>query len=269
MKKISYGVQSLSILPVLVSFIIGYSFAVLQYESPNYLSLITLALTVHLIYLVDGLLDVTFFDKELLSTRHQFIKEHFFNISIYALALTLVLLILIFFLPLRTLYFGIFLAILVLIYLFLICKFPKVRPSKEFLMPPLFCLGILAASAINFSSINASTYVLIFMLLLLVVQNALIISGYEHRENASSTNIYRLLKPKNAGYLINMAAIFNLFTYVLLFSNGIAYKNMLALNLLLISLVASYFYAKNSFASSYRLLFDALFCTPVVLFLFF
>jgi hypothetical protein len=270
MKRVFAILENLSIVPVLVTLVNSVAFYYLQGELPNILAIIALACICWCIYIVDGILDVTKFEYESIANRHLFIKKHQFNLSVLIVAILFINVVLLFFHTKEVLLFGSFTASLVLIYLTLINKFQRFRLKKELYMPIIFTLATVGIPLFQKTSINLSSWILAFIFYILTFQNALIISWFEHEFSENKKNIFNSINKKTGKRIINYSNIVLIAIYMIFFSNGTEFKNLLALLYMTIGLMASFCITQSSkLKNTYRLILDSLLLIPFILLIFY
>jgi hypothetical protein len=266
MKKVLEIIENLSIVPVLVALIHSLVFYYLQGDKPNLLAIITLICICWVIYMLDGILDNTKFSSESISKRHLFIKKHQFNISAFIISLLLINCILLFFQKKEVLLFGCFTAFYVVIYFIFINKFQSFRLRKEWFMPIIFTLATVGIPLYQKTSINLSSWVLAFLFFLLAIQNALAISWFEQHFSESKKNIFNTIQTKTGKLFINYTNIILIAVYIVFFSNGSEFKNLVALVYMCMGLMASFCLTQASkIKNNFRLVLDSLLLLPFIL----
>jgi len=238
-------------------------FSKLLIIEPSAYSIITLGLTVWIIYTADRLLDVRNSKGPVTTDRHKFHQRYqnqlWFSIVLVVLAITALLL----WLPQAVLKGGILLAVMTGLYLFL----HKKLLVKEFVIAILYTMGILLPSwSLHNSSLSLGSYLLIAQFFIVALINLLLFSWFDYesdksRGSASFVTAYGKKLTSRVIWVLNICSIgisgWMLFhfhtssTLVFLFMTFI---------LAIISLFPAYF----SVNCRYRFLGDAVFFLPAV-----
>ncbi len=263
-------IQNISVLPVLVAVINSAAFYKLQNEKINIAGICVLGIICWIVYIYDGLKDITLHPTESQSSRHQFILKNQFNLSVLLIALGTIVLVLLFFQNKSLLYFGAFTGLLLVLYLFLIQKKSYFRMRKEFLMPLVFTIAVCGVPLAQKSSINLSSWVLSIFFLILCLQNAFLTSWFENRNRHKTVNIYVEISSKAGIRVVNFSMVFLILCFVIFFANGQEFKNGLALMYMIAGMLVSFSATKADFMQKkYNTILDALLLLPFFLILFF
>jgi hypothetical protein len=154
-------------------------FAKFYGASPSFISLLSLGLTVWLIYTADRLLDVWDAKGEVSSERHQFHKE---NQNILVRWLVVIAIIdsgLIFFMPVLIIKRGLFLSMMVIGYVLLR---KNLYVFKEFFVAVLYTAGVILPT-VPATFINPDGYLPILQFFLIALLNLIIFSWYERERD--------------------------------------------------------------------------------------
>jgi len=240
--------------------------------SPDRVTLITLGICTWFIYLTDRLLDIIHTEKEELTHRHSFIAKHQYNIQVLTIALGLAGSFLCFFMPLHVLFPGIAIALCMGGYFFLINKTGQITTffthTKEIAVTIIYTAAVVGIPLYNRSSLNLSDWILAACFLLIVFQNLITFSLFEHLDNPENHNIVRFTGKKAAKRVINFIALVVIFTAIFLFSGGAGYTNKVALIEVLMTLTLSFMPALPAFFAGnerYRWLGDLVFLYPLLI----
>lgn len=239
---------------------------------PAPVALITLGIGTWFIYLTDRLLDIIHTEKERLSNRHAFIAKHQYNIQVLTIASGIAGLFLCFFMPVSVLIPGVGIGLCMAGYFFLINKTGSVTlfftHTKELAVTIIYTAAVVGIPFYNRSSINLSDWILAVCFLLIVLQNLLTFSWFEHLENPEHHNIVRFIGKNAAKRIINFIALVIIFIAVFLFSGGSEYTNRIALVEVLMTLTLSFMPALPAFFAKqekYRWIGDFVFLYPLLI----
>jgi hypothetical protein len=141
-------------------------------------ALISLALTVWLIYTADRLLDVQYIEGEAASGRHRFHQRHQKKLKYAAGMVLIVDIVLIFFMPEEVIKHGILLTGVVVVYILLR---RKLHVLKEFLVAALYTAGVLLP-AWPADQMSLSKHLPVLLFFLIALTNLILFSWYE-KEN--------------------------------------------------------------------------------------
>jgi hypothetical protein len=224
--------------------------------------LITLGLTVWIIYSVDHLLDARKIKSSASTERHRFHQKHFRALAIIVAITIFVNAILIFFIRRPVFFGGVLLAIIVFGYLILhsVVKFPK-----EILIAILYVGGVLLPS-ISVTSIPMATWpwILIVQFFITALLNLVIFSWYDQPHDRSDGNrsIALHLGEQNTQRLIWILLSVNL----ILFIPG-PWNHYSVIVLLMNAILFTVFVNRKNLATNdtYRFYGDAIFFLPLTI----
>ncbi|MEQ1586809.1 MAG: UbiA family prenyltransferase [Cyclobacteriaceae bacterium] len=230
---------------------------------PNPYSMVTLGLTVWIIYTADRLLDVRNLKGQATTDRHKFHHRYQKQLWILIFLMGFIAAALVFFLHPSIIVTGILLAASSGLYL-LIQKHLRI---KEFVVAILYTIGVLLPSFGLRGSLSSELYLLSAQFFILALINLLLFSWFEQETDKSSgySSFATAYGKKVTTYFIWMLCLcsisittwmliqnlFNLTTFVFLFMTFV---------LMVISLFPAYFTVN----SRYRLLGDAVFFLPLL-----
>ena len=135
-------------------------------------SLLSLSCTVWIIYTVDHLMDVRQLKDDASTERHRFHQKYFKNLVIWVFAIITIDAIALFFMPLRTIQYGIGLAVIVAAYALL---HKKLSVAKEFCVAALYVSGI-AVPVISLQAFVAVELMIAFIYFLIAFTNLVLFS---------------------------------------------------------------------------------------------
>lgn len=231
--------------------------------SISVISILSLAFTVWIIYTTDRLLDVINLKKNPSSNRHYFHKKHFVLFKQIVWIVTLVDIILLFFLPDSIFRSGVILAGLVLIYLLFA---HRIKYVKEFLVALIYVLGILLPASINISLLNLN-YLAIAIFFLLAYINLVLFSLIEREcdENDGQFSLATLMPGKWLYIFLTFLFGLNFILLTMMYANGHA-KNIFIVLLVMTFMLLILFitYGKMRRHDIYRLFGDAVFLVPLL-----
>jgi len=146
---------------------------------PSIPSLISLGLTVWVIYTADRLLDIRDIEGEAASERHHFHQLHQKKLVAWLVGILMINFGLIFFMPATILKHGVMLALVVAMYLFLR---KRLHISKEFLVATLYTAGVLLPAWPSYE-MGSDDFLLIllfiFLFFLIALLNLIVFSWIE------------------------------------------------------------------------------------------
>lgn len=259
-----YGLFNILSLDVVAGAVISSLFFAEMYSVvPSVISLITLALSVWIIYTADRLLDVRDIKGEAASERHRFHQRHYKGLLYSVLVAVIVNVVLVFFMSPVIIRYGILLSGVVMIYI-MFGKF--LRILKELVVAVLYTAGvILPAIPENPPGIEMYLPILLFFLIALI--NLIIFSWFErendlkdkHNSIATLIDDYRIRK-----ILIGLFITAFLFSACIYFLQVPYLVSFVFVIMILILLVI--FCYKNFFAGKnyYRVAGDAVFMMPLL-----
>ncbi len=230
---------------------------------PSVISLISLGLTVWIIYTTDRLLDVLDIKGEAASERHRFHKKNKEALTSWLLIIAILDLVLIFFLPLEIIKRGVLLFVVVIMY---VVFRKRLYIFKEFFVAILYTAGVtLPAIPINQDNVSVSLPLVQFFFIALL--NLIIFSWYEKENDIKDKqdSIATKLNDKNIKYilLILFLMAFAIALYSILLTREY-YVTMVLVIMTAVHLVITLrksLFEKNHF---YRLAGDAAFLLPLI-----
>lgn len=257
-------INLLSLDVVLGAVISSLYFTALLEVKPNEYSTIALGLTVWIIYTADRLLDVRKLKNQPATERHKFHQRYQKQLWVMIALMGMIVVALAFFLHQSVLAGGIFLSVVICIYL----AFQKNLHIKEFVVAILYTLGVLLPALGVFTGLpSAKHYLLIAQFFTVVLINLLLFSWFECESDRSEgyssfVTVYGKKVTLGLLFVLIFCSIsitgcmliqrtFNFITFTMLF---------MTLTLLIITLFPGYY----SINSRYRLLGDAIFFLPAL-----
>lgn len=245
------------------SMISAIYFSKLLIIEPNTYSIITLGLTVWIIYTADRLLDIRNLRIPASTDRHKFHQRYQNQLWISIVLVALIIAVLLFKLPQAVFMGGILLAVMTGLYLLLQKKFH----AKEFVIAILYTMGILLPSwELHSSFLSSGNYLLIAQFFIVALVNLLLFSwfDYESDKNRGSSSFVTTYGKKLTSRVIWVLNICSIgITGWMLFhfhtSSTLVFL-LMTFVLVIISLFPTYF----SVNSRYRFLGDAVFFLPAV-----
>jgi 4-hydroxybenzoate polyprenyltransferase len=233
------------------------------------IAFLALFIAVLAIYNFDHLLDAQRIRGVAQSGRHRYYQEHFKTLSIYQLALLILLIFVSWYVPENIARAGIVLAVISLIYfLLLFIILPKKFFIKEVLISIVFVSGLVLAPAVTGPYLPlASDYLLWGEIFLLALTNTFILAWFDYDIDAKEghVSIAQLLGKKSIyriSYLLLGVLGLLIVISLILFSDLKSQVIVSAMSIpLLASLGLSRQFRKNEF---YRIASDAIFIIPII-----
>lgn len=182
--------------------------------------------------------------------------------------------VLLLFLPEAVVWYGVFLALGVGFYFWILNRFfrnNKAQWVKEPTTAICYTLAVVGTALVSKSSINLSAWILLGMFFIVALQNLLIFSYFEFKQAAETENMVSIIGEKLSKKVIHGITSVNVFLVVLFFANGTEYVNYFAGITLLMTLGLSFLIAIPDWAlrnDRYRWLGDGVFLLPALLLLF-
>ncbi|WP_185152664.1 hypothetical protein, partial [Fulvivirga aurantia] len=243
----------------------------LEVEISNY-TIAILGVVVWCIYTYDHLDDARRLSHKKATQRHRLHGTHFKTLSYLLVAALLVVIVLLFYIPSRTLLFGSVLVCLVGVY-FVLLKLLELQFSlyKEFVIAVIYTLGVLVGPLSNYDSTLALIhYVVFFQFGCIALSNLILFSLYEEREDKSQrfASLIRAIGAGSGVRLLQLILLLQLLLYIYLLALGLHISFVLPL-LLMSSLLFILNYKKPIFSKSiaYRIIGDGVFLLPSLYFL--
>jgi hypothetical protein len=219
-------------------------------ERINLNILLALGLSTWILYLVDRLFDIRQ-NADIQTIRHQFHQRNERNIWILVLILSITNFVNLWFLPVKTIYFGLILGGTSLIYGLVVFK-TKINSAyfKEIVVSAIYTAGITAGLSQN--------YLLIFAFFLVAWQSLLLFSRFELIENPAAKNSISIIGDQ-AYYLI-FAYIFGflLTCFLLKLNSHFSILLLMIIALILVEL----FHKKLLINNLYRIIGELVFWIP-------
>jgi hypothetical protein len=184
---------------------------------PDVPSLLVLGICTWIIYILDRLFDNLKTEPQ--DARHQFHFQYQYYLQITIIVLFFVALSLVFFLPIRVIYFGVGLSFFLVIYFVLLKKSfqnANYQYFKEIFTAILYSLTVVGTAFSSKQNLGLADYWIGFNFFLLVHQSIFIFSYYEAKAQPKVKNLATKLNKQNCIYLIvgicTFIALSNLFT---------------------------------------------------------
>lgn len=230
---------------------------------PSIPSLISLGLTVWIIYTADRLLDIREVVGEAASERHRFHQRNQKKLVVWLFMIMVIDLVLIFFMPAATIKSGTMLSIVVAIYLL----FRKLlHISKELLVATLYTAGVLLPVWPS-NAIGADDFLLILLLFFTALLNLIVFSSFERirdmKENQPS--VATVMDEKSIRYILTglfiiaFSICFHLVFQPAHYFIVVIFFSMISILLLIILFKG--FFLRNEY---YRMAGDAVFLLPLI-----
>lgn len=236
---------------------------------PNLPALLILGICTWIIYILDRLLDNIKSDPK--DTRHQFHFQYQYYLQITIIILFIIAIILVFFLPIKVIYFGIGLSVFLIIY-FIILKKTSQKANyqyfKEIFTAILYTLSVVGSAFSMKQNLGVIDYLVGFNFFLLVHQSILIFSFHEAKLYPETKNLASKLGSKNCTYLIISICSFIIFCNI--FDASLITKKVLFIETLMTicSVLTYIFQAKLTKNESYRWIGEMVFWLPILLIFF-
>lgn len=235
----------------------------------NLPSLLVLGICAWIIYIFDRLVDNLKSDPE--DARHQFHFQHQYYLQVVIIILLFITVLLSFFLPLKVIYFGVILLVLIRIYFYILQKKSKsdnYQYFKEIFTSVIYSICVVGSAFSTKLHIDWQAYLAGFIFFLLVHQSMLIFSFYESQAYPTTKNLAKKLGKTNCTYLILGVLAFSIVS-IFLTDNLFLKKVFLIESLMAFCSVLIFFFetrlAKNE---RYRWLGEMVFWLPLI-FIFF
>jgi len=234
-----------------------------------FLVVIILGLSVWIIYILDRLLDNKKIDNHP-TERHIFHRQNAMALWCFIGLLTLICSILVFYLPVNILIFGIIIFLFTGLYLFIISKIPSkntLQYYKEPITSFVYISGVYGTTILQNPTI--SSLLIGFVFLLIVFQNLILFSLLEFKKNANAFNLAEHfgIKKSNA-IIISITFIILILGYYLTYFSTSDYQNsvviieiLMSIILLIINLFDNFFLVNDR----YRWVGDSIFILPLLI----
>jgi hypothetical protein len=259
-----YRLLNLLSLDVAAGAVIGsLFFAKIFWTVPSFSSLISLGLTVWIIYTADRLLDIRKLTVEAASERHRFHQRHQKKLIYWLLVVSTIDFVFIFFLPANIIRYGMLLALAVAIYMVFR---NRIYILKEFLIAVLYTAGVILPAWPS-NQMTSEQYLSILLFFQIAVINLIVFSWCEKENDLKDKQISlaTLLDERMIRFILTSLFLiaFSIGSYM--FILPVYYMIPLVLIAMTTTLFLIYlrkdFFAQND---QYRLLGDAVFILPLV-----
>lgn len=235
---------------------------------PLKLSLLPLSIlfmSTWLIYIFDRISDNY---KETPHTeRHNYHLEHQYLLQLLGISQLFLVVCLVFFLPGQLIINGLALFSVILFYLVLKQKNKKFGKNKELLLIFIYIIGVILGPLTLCKSIFLSTWILVFMFFIVVIQNVLAYSWFEFVIEEKKDNIVNESTENKIRKFITFFGSINIFIFLLLFTGSIELTSKFAFSLCLVSIFISLTVANSErIKNQYRLIIDLLFLLLLIVF---
>lgn len=244
-------------------------FAHIFRTQPTLAGLLSLGISVWIIYSVDHLLDVYGLGKDASTRRHRLHQQKFITMSLVLALAGIVNAVLILYLRKPVLIWGLCLAAMVFVYL----MFHKyINPFKELLVSLLYSGGVmLPALSLHAGSVSLSEKLLVATFVITALINLVLFSWFEWEHDLKDKRLSLVTRfgERNARRMIWSLYVIQLFLFAFIFHEGTSLPELsciAAMNLILLII----FVAPASFKDDdqYRLVGDSIFLLPVLYILF-
>lgn len=225
--------------------------------------MVSLGLTVWIIYTIDHLLDARRISVQASTERHRFHQQHFKTLWRIVVLAVLMDVVLTFFMRERVLIGGVFLSGGVVVYL-LINRYLKML--KEVMISVLYTCGILMPSIMVTSfSVEEIPWILVLQFVLTALLNLLVFSWFDYENDLrdSTISFVTAVGKKRAGFFI--AILFLLINILFFYAPTVETFFILCIGLGHILLLSRQEYFKKN--ERFRSLGDALFMLPILYYL--
>jgi len=230
---------------------------------PSYPSLISLGLTVWIIYTADRLLDIQDVKGEAASERHRFHQRNQTKLKYWLVVVLIIDIVLIFFMPVKLIKHGIILSLAVVIYILLR---RKLHISKELLVAVLYTTGVVLPSWLE-NQMGFEQYLIILLFFLIALINLIVFSWYEKENDLRDRqdSVATLIEEIKIRYILMGLLVITFSISIYLFFQPPYHFISLVLiamaAILLLIFTCKRFFARNDY---YRLAGDAVFLFPIV-----
>nr|WKN37532.1 hypothetical protein K4G66_02260 [Tunicatimonas sp. TK19036] len=263
----------LSLDVVLGACISSWFVATIAQTPVDIVAIVALALCVWLIYTADHLRDAYQLDHEAHTPRHRFHQQYFRIVLFAFIFISLVGVLLLFYLPPLVVQWGVELMGFVVVYFFVsqIAPIQKIIP-KEVMIAFLYASGIFLPIAVQFPAIPAKLYILFGQYVILALINLIIFSWYEYDSDQldfahSLATQHGKLKAKRLIILCTALVLVSVFVSGVLFSTKLFLyaQCIIFLMTMLLIIIATYPKFFRSY-ERYRWFGDSVFILPILAF---
>jgi len=231
--------------------------------TPAWTSLISLGLTVWIIYTADRLLDVRDAEGKVSSERHRFHKDNQRALTFWLVFIILIDAALLFFMPLTIIKRGALLSVIVIIYI-LFCR--RLHLLKEVFVALLYTAGVVVPVLPERNISLHSTFPLI-QFFVIALLNLIIFSWYEREQdlNNKQISLATLQDDRSIGYLVFALVIMSslLSGYMILWLE----MYFVSMVLWMMTMILLMLYRQRNlfeYEDQYRLIGDAVFLLPSI-----
>ena len=264
MKKVIQLIQNLSIDITLGSIVMTLFVGEILEVNINFNMLLGLAIAIWLIYTTDHLLDAYKAKTTVVNPRHAFHQEYFKPLIFTATAAFAIGLWNLNELPERTIWIGVILALISLLYL-LYSYFSSRGINKELMAAVVYALGVVAAPISLLESVNIECLILLIILTLLAYTNLLLVSFFEEvvdRTDQVQSVTIRKTRKGVANLIYFLMLILSVLITVGLLINKLDYAYVVFLVMVLILFVV--LKCRSKLSDQYRLICDGIFFIPLI-----
>lgn len=228
-------------------------------------TLLCLGLTVWVIYTADHLIDAKWIKQPASALRHQFHQRHFKTIIYFLAIACLIVISLLFFVQLSILIWGLYLSVLVIIYLALQ---RKLGLFKEVIGALLYSIGVMIpVIATPNESLKTMVSIPAILFFNTALINLILFSWFDIENDMADKqpSIATILGNSTTGILLSVLCLIQLGLLLLAFSMG-SYNSYLLVFALMLIILFSLFIKSEWFATAdkYRIMGDAVFLIPLL-----
>lgn len=258
-----YRLLNLLSLDVAVGAVVGSFFFTRIYGvATSWPSLISLGLTVWMIYTADRLLDVRDLKEEAASERHRFHQRNQKKLKCGLVGVMIADITLIFFMPGEVIKHGMFLSVVVAVYILLQ---RKLHISKELLVASLYTAGVLLPAWPE-GRMSLTQYLPMLLFFLIAITNLIIFSWYEKENDLrdKQKSVATLVDEGTIRFMLNGLFVTAFSISLYLFSQQVyRFMSLVFITMTIVLLLIfryTKFFASNDY---YRLVGDAVFLIPI------
>ncbi|MEO7988298.1 MAG: hypothetical protein ABI663_02075 [Chryseolinea sp.] len=240
----------------------GVFFAHILHADITIYSLISLGLSVWIIYTADHLLDAKKINTSATTNRHRFHQQHFQLLSILVIVTACINAVLLFFIRRPALITGIVLVVLVILYLLIQ---HSLKFLKEVFVAVVYTAGVLLPAMSNTEMFwNDWRWIVIVQFCLIAFLNLIIFSWFDYENDVQDKRIsfVTIFGKKTSQIFIYFLFILSITLCIIAFSFHIETAIFLGMNILLFIMV--YFHSYFAQNERYRILGDAIFFLPLL-----
>ncbi len=242
-------------------------FAHILQADVTYYSVACLGLSVWIIYTADHLLDAKKIKTSATTNRHRFHQQHFRLLIIIVSIAIAINIVLLFFIRKPALLTGIVLIVLVAMYLLIQ---HSLKILKEMFVAIVYTTGVMLPAMSNTTmALKEWNWIVIAEFFLVAFLNLIIFSWFDYENDLKDDRVSfaTILGKKISNVFINFLFVLSAALWVVTYSAQPSAFIVLSMNVVLFIMVFSHsYFAKND---RYRILGDAIFFIPVLVYLFF